>query len=61
MTNDSIKMLGHFNDKVEPKTEEEKEAELNRKRNLAALNKDENEENIDDLYTKRTSQRYNEK
>ena len=52
ITDDSIKMLGHFNDKVEPKTEEEKEAELNRKRNLAALNKDENEEDIDDFTPK---------
>ena len=49
ITDNTIKMLDHFNDKVEPKTEEEKEAELNRKKNLAALQNNEGEENIDNL------------
>ena len=51
ITDNTVGMLDHFNEKVEPKTEEEKEAELNRRQNLAALQKDEKEEeeNVNNL------------
>ena len=55
ITDNTVNMLDHFNDKVEPKTEEEKLAEINKKKGTSISSdktepeSEEEEENVDNL------------
>ena len=49
ITDNTIKMLDHFNEKVEPRTDEEKEEELRRKQDLATLKNNGEEEKVENL------------